>query len=120
MLESMIILTVVVALIFTVLQFTFRFDNFMSPFSGLVAFVAWFSAAAACVITHFPYSHLFENAADNSYEVVTGVQELTYATPLRWLFIGLGFICLGYAIFGVIAQLIQVGKGVTGGEEGEE
>ena len=75
--------------------------------AAVLGFITWFSAGAAVVAVDVPYQFLYENAIDNSYKVVTGLQVTTAAAPLNNLFIGLGFVCLAWLVISVIAGLLS-------------
>lgn len=74
---------------------------------GFLGFIVWFAAGAAALAIDVPYQFFFENTIDNSYLVVTGIQTTTSATPLITLFIGMGFICLGWTVIAIIAGLLS-------------
>lgn len=108
MLESMTILLACFGMAFTVLMLLVDRKQFQSLIFGMFATILWFITAASVIAIDIPYTHLYENVVDNSYEVVEGLYTTTAATPLRFLFTGLGFICLAYTIIMALALFIEV------------
>jgi len=111
MLESAVLMVAGFAFVSTVLMLV---SDREQPVFGLFAMILWFISAAAIIQVDVPYSHLYENAADNTYQVVTGTQAVTSAAPLSTLFTGLGFICLGYTIIIILKMLIPSRREMRG------
>jgi hypothetical protein len=105
------------ALIFTILMFaSFNEQQFIF---GMLAFICWFISAAFIVFIEIPYVAVYENSLDlGTHVVVEGMHEITSVAPLRFLFNGMGFICLGYSIIMAIWNFFRPLH--PGDEEGEE
>lgn len=101
MLESMVMLIAMFGMIFTLLMIL---SNREQPIFGILASVIWFISSATVLVVDVPYSHLYGNA--DNYTVVGGTHAITAAAPLRFLFIGLGFICLAYTIMLVLWMIV--------------
>lgn len=108
MLESITLFILGLAALFTVFLLWSKPDQIITPVFGIFATVFWFISAGNIIGTHIPYSHLFENAADNSYTVVTGEIVSTSAATHGILFYGLGMICLAYTIGTILYILVTM------------
>lgn len=115
MLEAITLLIIGIALIFTILAFVTDWHQPQVPAFAFFAFILWFASSAAIISVDVPYSHLYENTDSSTYEVVSGTHTTTVCAPLRWVFMGFGFICLGYAIIMAIARLYLVVAKKPGG-----
>lgn len=111
------ILLPIIALVFTILMFaSFNEQQFIF---GMLAFICWFISAAFILSIELPYTVVYENsAATGTHVIVQGVNTITSGAPLRFLFTGLGFICLGYSIIMAIWNFFRpIGEG--GEDEGD-
>lgn len=104
MLESVTIFMLGLATLFTILMVLINWDTQpQCGFFGILGFATWFVNAAMIVSVDVPYTVI--TSAD---AVTSGVHQVTANIPLSYLFIGLGFVCLGYTIFSVVGYLINV------------
>lgn len=101
MLESMIMLVAGLGMIFTILMVL---SDKEQPIFGILAMSVWFMCAAFIISVDIPYSHLY--GTTENYTVVSGTSATTVAAPLRWLFTGLGFICLAYSMIMVLYMIL--------------
>lgn len=111
MLEAITLLIIGIALIFTILAFVTDWHQPQVSAFAFFAFILWSASSAAIISVDVPYSHLYENTDSNAYEVVSGTHTTTVCAPLRWVFMGFGFICLGVAIIMIISQFYFLTKG---------
>ena len=78
---------------------------------GIMSVFMWFFAALGGASLDFPYTHLFENAADNTYKVVEGYYRMQGADGgLSWLFLGMGILMLIYVWYTLFRQSMEAVK----------
>lgn len=100
---AMVLLLGAMGLIFTIFMLV---SNREQPIFGMLALITWLAAAGSVAITELPYTHLYDNAVDNSYVVVEGIQQVTGTGPLAYLFLGFALFCFAY-VFIVAFRMIQ-------------
>lgn len=107
MIPLILILLVVLALTFTLISFApDSIVDFQAKMTSILfGSFSWFSAALGGGVLTESYSHLFENAADNSYTVVTGTQQLPSEPGVCWLFLGLGIMLALYGWYYLFRQV---------------
>jgi len=99
------ILLVIVSMLFTVLAF--RQEEYVSKLVCLsLAVVGWLGAAAESVLIRYPYSHLYENAVDNTYQVITG-SHVVLEQGIPWMFMAIAVILVAYGFFWLSGRVFR-------------
>lgn len=97
-------LTVSVATTVTVVALVVREYYKKIAASGTAIFL-WLAAAAGSPTISYPYTKMFENAADNTYEIVTGVHHVSGPVSwLSWAWLGMAIIMALYLWYSVTSQ----------------
>jgi len=96
MLVHGIILIVAVAIPLTLLTFVTE-DYFRKVTTCGISIVLWLAAAAGSPQMSIPYTKIFENAADNSYQIIKGVHQISGAVSwLAWVWFGMAIMMVIY------------------------
>jgi len=67
--------------------------------------IMWLGAAAGSPSIGYPYTKIFENAADNSYEIVKGVHTTSGAVSwLSWAWLGMAILMGLYLWYSVTSE----------------
>lgn len=101
MIYSTLLIVIGLATLFTLITF-YREELFYKLVGSTTSIFLWFFAAGGSGTIGWPYEFLYENTADNSFQVIQGVHYVSGVdTLISWVFFALAIIMFIY-LFGII------------------